>query len=235
MKRWTITADKFLTREQIDLLNSYLKDQRDLSLARNNNTQAIRDYYAIKTLLESGLRVFEFCALVNSDFCGLRLSVRHGKGDKARTVLLTRSTANMLKEFLEVKAKLGHDMTPSAPLFPSRYGTAYCTRGVQKRIKLVFAAVGLPAQLSVHSLRHTNCSMLLASRKVGLATVKENLGHHSIAITNLYAHAMDDISDVELYDSPSSQKAELSEPHNVPATRKPNNPLKTFMSNVNFK
>lgn len=234
-KRWMITADKFLSPEQVERLIQHLLAQRDLAIARQNNTQAIRDYYAIRTLLESGLRVFEFCALVNGDFSGLKLIVRRGKGNKPRTVLLTRSTANMLKEWQAVKSGLGIDINAYGPMFPSRYGSRYTTRGMQKRVKIIFAQLGFPEHLSIHSLRHTYCSLLLASRKVSLATVKENLGHHSIAVTNLYAHAIDDLSEVELYSSPSSHKTELSELRAVLPRKKANPFASGVLRNMNFK
>jgi len=232
-KQWTITSDKFLSLEQVEQLKVYLLNERDLAIARGTNTQPIRDYYAVRTLLETGLRVFEFCALVNADFNGLKLTVRHGKGDKPRTVLLTRATAHLLKEWQGVKAKLEHDLVPNAPLFPSRYATRYTTRGVQKRVKIIFAALGLPAHLSVHSLRHTYCSLLLASGKVGLGTVRDNLGHHSIAVTNLYSHAVGDLSAVELY--PSSQKSDFSDLAPPPQKKKPSNLVERFLRNTNLK
>lgn len=234
-KRWQITGDKFLSLDQIDRLKTHLLNRRDLAIARGTDTQAIRDYYAILTLLESGLRVFEFCALLNSDFSGLRLVVRHGKGDKARTVLLTRSTANMLKEWMGIKAKLGHDLAPTAALFPSRYADIYTTRGVQKRVKSIFGLLGFPKHFSVHSLRHTYCSLLLASGKVGLGTVRDNLGHHSIAVTNLYSHAVGDLSGVELYPASSSEKAEFSELRKGFKAKKPKSSIETFLRNANLK
>jgi integrase len=233
--RWTITSDKFLSLDQVEQLNAHLLNRRDLAIARATDTQAIRDYYAVRTLLESGLRVFEFCALTNADFSGLKLAVKHGKGDKPRTVLLTRATAAMLKEWQGVKAKLGHDLAPTAPLFPSRYGAAYTTRGMQKRVKLIFAALVFPAHLSVHSLRHTYCSLLLASGKVGLGTVRDNLGHHSIAVTNLYSHAVGDLSAVELYPTSSSQNTEFSELPTRGKDKKPSNSVSAFLRNANFK
>jgi integrase/recombinase XerD len=220
-RRWFITSDKFLTKEQVDQLSDYLMTKRDLAIARTNNRQAIKDFYIVRTFLESGLRVFEFCALVNSDLLGHRLHVRHGKGDKPRTVLLTKAASLLLKEWLEVKSKLGLSVDPLAPMFESRFKKAYTTRGIQKRIKIAFKAVGLPIHLSVHSLRHTYCSFLLASGKVGIATVKENLGHHSITVTNLYAHAIGDLSHVELYSTPSSEKAQLSELQTTTQSKNP--------------
>ena len=235
MTAWQVTSDKFLSLEQIEQLNFLLLNRRDLTIARGTNTQAIRDYYAVRAILESGLRVFEFCALINADFNGLKLSVRHGKGDKARTVLLTRATANLLKEWQTVKAKLGHDLAQTAPLFPSRYGTAYTTRGVQKRVKLIFGAISLPGHLSVHSLRHTYCSLLLASGKVGLGTVRDNMGHHSISVTNLYSHAVGDLSAVELYPAPSSEKSEKCELRVGHEPKKSKSSVETFLRNMNFK
>lgn len=234
-KRWTITSDKFLSLDQIEQLKTYLLNQRDLAIARGTDTQAIRDYYAIRTLLESGLRVFEFCALANADLNSLKLAVLHGKGDKPRTILLTRMTGNLLKEWQTVKAKLGHDLASSAPLFPSRYGTPYTTRGVQKRVKLVFAVLGFPKRLSVHSLRHTYCSLLLASGKVGLGTARDNMGHHSLVVTNLYSHAIGDLSAVELYPSPSSEKTDLSELQRGAHPKNSNNSVKAFLRNTNLK
>jgi integrase/recombinase XerD len=234
-KRWSITADKFLTADQVESLVHHLLTQRDLSIARGNNPQAIRDYYAIRTLLESGLRVAEFCDLAVADFNGLKIVVRHGKGDKPRTVLLTRATAHMLKEWLNVSVKLGHALAPSAPLFPSRYGTAYTTRGMQKRVKAAFSALGFASQLSVHSLRHTYCSLLLASGRVGIGTVRDNLGHHSIAVTNLYSHAMGNLDDVDLYPASSSHKSELSELRSCRSPKNANNSVTAFLRNVNLK
>ena len=234
-KRWTITGDKFLNEDRVKNLVDFLLERRDLAVIRQNDEQAVRDYYGIRALLETGLRVFEFCALVESDFQGLKLTVRNGKGNKPRTVLLTRPTALMLKEWLSVKGKLGFSTGALVPMFPSRYGEPYCTRGVQKRIKLIFAALGFPSHLSVHSLRHTYCSLLLSSGKVGIATVKENLGHHSIAVTNLYAHAVGDLSDVELYPTSSSQNTVLSETQNVPAKKKSNDSVKQLLRNMNYK
>lgn len=198
--RWTITADKFLDETQINVLLTYLTEQRDLSLARGNNPQAIRDYYGIRFLLESGLREFEFCALTNSDFTGHKIVVKRGKGGKARTVLLTKSTALLLKEWITIKSQLGFDTSGNAPLFPSRYGRKYSTRGLRDRIKQIFRILKFPENLSGHSLRHTNCSLLMAA-KVPMPRIRDNLGHHSLVVTDLYAHSVGTIEDVDIYDS----------------------------------
>ena len=229
-KRWVITSDKFITPEQIESLTSYLQDQRDLAMARQN-PQPIKDYYILHTLLETGLRLFELCSLVLSDFHGQKLDVRNGKGGKPRTILLTKGTANRIKEWIVVRAKLGFSPDPSAPLFPSRYGQRYTTRGIQKRIELIFDTVGIDK--SGHSTRHTYCSNLLETCKVGLPTVKENMGHGSIATTNLYSHAIGKLDDVELY--PSSHFYKKDELRAQSQMRKHNDFVKAFLRNANLK
>ncbi|MDR3606250.1 MAG: tyrosine-type recombinase/integrase [Oligoflexia bacterium] len=200
-KKWAITSDKFLTLEQVEALKNHLTSRRDLAIARGNDPQAIRDYYTIRAMLETGLRVSEFCDLLNEDLNGTKLNVKLGKGGKPRTILLTRSTLQFFKEWQTVKARLGHDLSPQAPFFPSRYNKKYTRSGAQRRVKIVFAELRFPFRLSAHSLRHTYCSLLLSSGKVGIGAIRDNMGHHSIAVTNLYSHAIGDLSEIELYPS----------------------------------
>ena len=212
-KHWTITSDKFLSSVQIKRLLEYLTEQRDLAIARGcRNLQPIRDYYLIRAMLETGVRVQECCDLVDSDFNGHKLIVKCGKGGKSRTILLTRATANLIKEWVALKSKLSLPSGEAVPLFPSRLGSHYCTRGVQKRVKIIFGTLQFPQRLSCHSLRHTNCSLLLESKKVSLPTVRDNLGHHSLTVTNLYAHACGSIDDVDLFKGPSSDNCQKAEP-----------------------
>lgn len=235
MGSWVITADKFLTHEQAHALTTHLAERRDLAIARGNDTQAIKDYYMVRGLLESGLRVFEFCALVNGDFAGHKLNVRRGKGNKPRTVLLTRATALMLQEWTEVKVQLGFDPAPSAAMFPSRYGRHYTTRGVQKRIELIFDTLQLPESLSTHNLRHTYCSFLLSGRKVGLPTARMNMGHSSLTTTSLYAHATDSLEDVDLLAAPTSYFNNKCEPQQGTTRKNPNHSPRALGPTANFK
>lgn len=66
----------------------------------------VRDYYLLRTMLETGLRVFEIAALRVSDFRSGALIVRSGKGGKKRNVLLAKSTQKMLAEFVKLKGKV---------------------------------------------------------------------------------------------------------------------------------
>ena len=67
-------------------------------------------------------------------------------------------------------------------------------RGIQQftyRFKLILKANNLPLDLNVHSLRHTNASLLIA-QGVDVRTVASLLGHAQASTTlDIYAHAFD--------------------------------------------
>ena len=59
------------------------------------------------------------------------------------------------------------------------------------RFKLILKANNLPLDLNVHSLRHTNASLLI-SQGVDVRTVASLLGHAQASTTlDIYAHAFD--------------------------------------------
>lgn len=209
-KHWTITADKFLNREQTNQLVSFLEDHRDLGIARQNLKPQF-DYYIVMTLLQTGLRCFEFCQLKNSDIQGSKLIVKNGKGNKPRTVLLTRNTSKLLRDCLTLKQELQISTNSNSPFIPNRYGDHFSTRGVRSRVKNVFKKVGLPNQFSVHSLRHTYCSLLLETKKASLSLIRNNMGHGSLAVVNMYSHALSSLEDLDLFDRSISENLEKSE------------------------
>ncbi len=79
-KFWVITKDLFLSLEEIRRLYTAPTDAKDLALQRRKNVVHIRDYFILRTLLESGLRVSELTALKVGDFHSNSLIVRRGKG-----------------------------------------------------------------------------------------------------------------------------------------------------------
>ena len=59
------------------------------------------------------------------------------------------------------------------------------------RFKKILRQNGLPENLNVHSLRHTNASLLIA-QGVDVRTVASLLGHSQASTTlDIYAHAFD--------------------------------------------
>jgi len=206
-KGWIVTKDQFLTEKEVHLLYSSLRDAKDLAIQRQTFFVHIRDYFLLRVLLESGLRVFECAALRISDFRGGSLIVRNGKGGKKRNVLLTKDTQRMLSEFFKVKAKvLKEPMADEDFLFMSERRRPYTTRGIRKRVKYWFSEIGVSGNLSCHSCRHSYVSHALAAG-VDLVTVRDNAGHSSLAVTSIYSHAVkDDLGDFQLYSSENNGK-----------------------------
>ena len=201
-RNWTVTRDQFLTQDEIQRLYQVLRDAKDLAIQRQRFLGHIRDYYILKVLLETGLRVFECAALRVSDYRSGSLIVRNGKGNKKRNVLLAKDTQKMLTEFLKIKSKvLKEPVGEEDYLFVSERLKPYTTRGIRKRVKHWFMKVGVSADLSCHSCRHSYVSHMLASG-VDIVTVRDNAGHSSLAVTSIYSHAVkNDLGDLELYSS----------------------------------
>lgn len=197
-KAWAITAAKFLTEEHVERLLSVLRTNKELAESGRLRQQSITDYFIVRILLGTGLRVAEFTNLIVGDFNGSNLNIRCGKGGKPRTVLLTSDTQAILQEWITYKARIGHRCDDNAILFQNPRGDRLTTRAIQNRVKLAYASANLPGNFTTHSLRHTYCSFLLKQKGVSLATVKANLGHASISTTNLYSHAIGSLDGVDL-------------------------------------
>lgn len=205
-QHWSVARDQFLSKEEVQRLYSALQDAKDLAIHRRRFLCHVRDYYILRTLLETGLRVFELTALRVCDFRDNSIVVQRGKNGKKRTVLLALMTAKMLKQLLRLKERVLCESTDeNARLFLSERGKPYTTRGIRKRVKLWFRHCGFSPKLSCHSCRHTYISHLL-SMGVDLPLIRDNAGHSSLAVTSIYSHAVkDDLGNIDIYDSDSSE------------------------------
>jgi len=111
-------------------------------------------------------------------------------GDNRTAHIVTRRVLNMLKRRESLEAgKEEHSLY----VFPARDGNQQqqvnrvCFKSIQ-RLGLN-DGVDRRHRLSFHSFRHT-CASRLAIAGVPLYTIKEVMGHHSITMTERYAHLM---------------------------------------------
>lgn len=205
MKKWTINHSKFLTEPEIDRLYIQLKDAKDLAIHRGKNLHHVRDYFILRILLETGLRVFELTNLKVGDFFEGKILVQNGKGGKSGSILLTNDTQKMIREFIRVKKRILKESTnPDSPLIISERGNPYTTRGLRKRVKYWFKQCNFSENLSIHSCRHSFISGMIRAG-VDLVTVRDNARHSNISVTSLYLHSSkDNLGDIELYKRNSS-------------------------------
>ncbi len=110
-----------------------------------------------------------------------------GKGSKRRSVPVGKAAIAALRDWLAVRAHLARPApaTDAHALFLSARGHRISPREVQRRIKAHAQALGIPANVHPHMLRHSFASHLLQSSG-DLRAVQEMLGHASIASTQVY-------------------------------------------------
>lgn len=144
----------------------------------------------ISLLASCGLRRAELIALnVGSvDFERQVLHVR-GKGDKMREIPLIPSLCNEISLYLNASSSLMPDATdPGAPLLRTPKGGRLYPVFVDRVVKKELAAVpGITVRRSPHVLRHTLATELLQDG-ADLNSIKELLGHSSLAATQVYTH-----------------------------------------------
>jgi integrase/recombinase XerC len=146
-------------------------------------------------LYSSGLRVSELAGLdvryvkdssyQSSGWIDLDEREVHvkGKGNKERTVPVGKPALDAIAAWLTVRGTLVK--AAPHPLFLTERGNRMTPRVVQQRIKSHARALGIPANVHPHVLRHSFASHVLQSSG-DLRAVQEMLGHASIASTQVY-------------------------------------------------
>jgi site-specific recombinase XerD len=150
-----------------------------------------RDRVLLALMYNSGARVSEIASLRVSDLTlGPGASLRlHGKGRKERSVPLWKSTARLLRQWIQ---RIGSN--PDAALLPNA-ANGYMTRsGIAKRFANAVRSAqrSTPSlqgrQISPHTIRHTTAMHLLQSG-VDITVIAIWLGHSSTTTTHHYVEA----------------------------------------------
>jgi site-specific recombinase XerD len=129
-----------------------------------------------------GLRMSEILALKADDLLFDRglIRIRSAKGNKDRTTLLGRSTAELLKRYLE-------QFQPKDLLFIGQSGSIYSARSLQKVLEAALAKAGIRKEATLHTLRHSFATHLL-EQGTDLRYIQALLGHASSKTTEIYTH-----------------------------------------------
>jgi integrase/recombinase XerD len=148
----------------------------------------LRDRALLETLYATGCRASE---VVNLTFADLNLEGSFakcfGKGSKQRMVPLGVHAVNALKNYLATdRAVFGTPMLTD-PVFSSKGGKRLSREMLWVIVKKYVTRLGLPQDVSPHTLRHSFATHLLAGG-ADLRAVQELLGHASINTTQHYTH-----------------------------------------------
>ena len=145
---------------------------------------AARDAAVMAMLYGCGLRIgeaLELTPIALKQAKGGNVPV-NGKGGVTRLVPVIREVLEMIDEYIGL---CPYDLQPDAPLFRGAKGGKLQPAIIQKTMRRLRSALGLPATATPHALRHSFATHLLA-RGGDLRTIQELLGHASLSTTQIY-------------------------------------------------
>ena len=145
----------------------------------------------VSALYSLGVRRAELIGLRISDVdFGRNLVKVRGKGDKMREIPLVSSLSEEILLYLKaVEVMCGGKRSLTEPLFVTYKGLPLYPKYVDRVVKSALEGVeGIRGRKSPHVLRHSLATELM-NQETDLYTIKELLGHSSLAATQIYTHS----------------------------------------------
>lgn len=142
---------------------------------------SLKSRVALTTAYAAGLRASEAASLRVADIDSDRMliQVRHGKGAKDRTVMLSPQLLAILRTYWRLAR-------PQDCLFPGRKpDQPIAITVLHAACRSATKAAGLTKRVSVHTLRHSFATHLLESG-VDIRIIQVLLGHRNLSTTALY-------------------------------------------------
>ncbi|HKU68199.1 MAG TPA: tyrosine-type recombinase/integrase [Candidatus Baltobacteraceae bacterium] len=151
--------------------------------------QRLRAAAIMELLYGSGVRRAEVARIDLNDIdLRTRIVSVHGKGSKNRLVVINKATADAIQRYLGVRPR-----TSDPALFVGVGGKRLTPRHIWYIFREMYKVSGLNADdenkklATPHTLRHSFATHLLQNG-VDLVTIKELLGHESVATTQIYTN-----------------------------------------------
>ena len=151
----------------------------------NRAPTGIRNRALIAVLWRCGLRVGEALALEprDVDLEAGTVRVRHGKGDRSRTVGVDDGTQALLARWLDRRQRLG--VNGRRRLFCKLDGGPLAQSYVRHLLRRLADKQGIERRVHPHALRHSYAAEL-AREGVPMNVLRDALGHSRLATTDRY-------------------------------------------------
>lgn len=172
----------------------------------DNSFPGIRDRAIIELFYSTGIRRIELVELkLNSiDFSSRTVKVL-GKRNKERVIPLLDSVIKTLRIYIDERNSL-ETIVDKDMLFLTKKGVKIYETLVYRIINDYFSLASSKVKKSPHILRHSFATHLL-NQGADLNTIKELLGHSSLAATQVYTHnSISELKKVYLNAHPRSKK-----------------------------
>ena len=151
--------------------------------AGRTDFQRLRDRAILEVLYASGIRRAEVAALDLHDVDLERRTMRVlGKGNKQRIVLINEAAAEAMRAYLGLRPRSSDEA-----FFVGRRGRRLGVRSIWAIVKTFERLCGLPLHATPHVMRHSFATHLLENG-ADIMTIKELLGHESLATTQIYTN-----------------------------------------------
>ncbi|TDQ23944.1 tyrosine-type recombinase/integrase [Tenacibaculum caenipelagi] len=148
---------------------------------------SVRNRLIVEILYSTGIRRIELINIKEKDIDFRKKAIKVlGKRNKERYVTILPSVCKTLEEYLELKK--AYEKEDIEELLITEKGVKIYETLVYRIINLYFSRVSTKVKKSPHILRHAFATHLL-NNGASLNSVKELLGHSSLASTQVYTHS----------------------------------------------
>jgi integrase/recombinase XerC len=172
----------FIPEEKLSTVLDFCFSEENMA-----NYSSYRDYVILETFYATGMRISELANLKYSD---LDFSLRQikvlGKRNRERIIPMTDIIRQVLEEYLSAKKVFFPDRENNY-LFLTSKGNRISVKSVYLSVKKSLRLGGVTGKSNPHILRHTFATHIL-NNGADLNSVKELLGHASLAATQIYTH-----------------------------------------------
>lgn len=151
------------------------------SLAGRTGDAGKRDSAIMELFYASGMRRAEVAGVRLADVDLAERTIRvTGKGNKERIVIINHAAAEAIEAYLRVRPR-----SADPRLFLGRGGKGLTPKHVWRIFRAIYQVSGIQKHATPHTLRHSFATHLVENG-VDLETVRELLGHESLATTGVY-------------------------------------------------
>lgn len=141
-----------------------------------------RDLAVLTLLYGAGLRINEALNLTPNDLLNNDIMRIKGKGQKERIVPILPIIKTRIQNYIQT---CPYVLDPKQPLFKGEKGKTLQPAIIQRQMKKLRLAFGLPPTTTPHALRHSFATHIL-SNGGDLRSIQELLGHASLSTTQCY-------------------------------------------------
>lgn len=169
-----------------DEVQHIIDGEDELLKSNSDNEQLMRDALIIDILYSLGIRRAEIVAISDSDITLSPPEIKiHGKRDKQRVVPMPQQLLSKIKSWQILRDSLWPDLPTPKPLLAVK-GKRITPQQVYASVKRQLSSTSA-GKKSPHALRHSFATAML-NGGAEINSVKEFLGHASLATTQIYTH-----------------------------------------------